>query len=77
MIQWNIWVINKDITETKQEVILKTTYAFSYIMQGEHSYFNFPYLCMLNGVGKSLISSLSHMQSLQFNFHFWDESQFY
>ena len=27
------------------------------------------------GVGKSLISSLSHIQSLQFNFYFADESQ--
>ena len=27
------------------------------------------------GVGKSLMSSLSHIQSLQFNFYFADESQ--
>ena len=26
------------------------------------------------GLGKSLISSLSHIQSLQFNFYFADES---
>ena len=51
------------------------SWTFRLAPWGAHSYFNFLYLRLLNGAGKSHKSSLSHIQSLQFKFYFADESQ--